>query len=100
MTDLITSENYLCGAGLLDGKTAKELTGMLEPDDFSMEINRNIFEAFCKLDADGQEIDAAKVANFGINREYLFELMQVTPVRTDIAAHVAVVKKASMRRAL
>lgn len=100
MTDLITSENYLCGAGLLDGKTAKELTGMLEPDDFSMEINRAIFEAFCKLDADGQEIDAAKVANFGINREYLFELMQVTPVRTDIAAHVAVVKKAAMRRAL
>lgn len=100
MTDLITSENYLCGAGLLDGKTAKELTGMLEPDDFSMEINRDIFEAFCKLDADGQEIDAAKVANFGINREYLFELMQVTPVRTDIASHVAVVKKAAMRRAL
>ena len=100
MTDLITSENYLCGAGLLDGKTAKELTGMLEPDDFSMEINRAIFEAFCRIDAEGQEIDAAKVANLGIDREYLFELMQVTPVRTDIASHVAVVKKAAMRRAL
>ena len=73
---------------------------MLEPDDFSMEINRAIFEAFCRIDAEGQEIDAAKVANLGIDREYLFELMQVTPVRTDIAAHVAVVKKASMRRAL
>lgn len=100
MTDLITSENYLCGAGLLDGQTAKELTGMLRPEDFSVEINRDIFDGFCKLDAAGEQIDAAKVANLGINREYLFDLMQITPVRADINAHVAEVKKASMRRAV
>ena len=42
----------------------------------------------------------SECTTLGIDREYLFDLMQITPVRADITAHVAEVKKASMRRAV
>ena len=101
MTDLITSENMIIGAGLLDGEQAKALIGRLRPEDFSVEANREIYEAFCQIDANGEEIDAAKVANLsGVSRDYLFQLLEIAPTRADIEPHIAEVKKASMRRCI
>lgn len=101
MTNLITSENTVIGASLIDGSTAKDLLGMLKPDDFSVEANKEIFEAFQKIDANGETIDAAKAANVsGVDRNYLFELMEIAPVRADISSHVAEIKRASMRRGI
>lgn len=101
MVNLITSENTVIGAALLDGATAKDLLGMLRPDDFSIEANKAIFEAFQQIDANGETIDAAKVANVsGVDRQYLFELIEVAPARTDVTSHVAEIKRASMRRGI
>lgn len=101
MADLITSENMVVGAALLDGSTAKELLSMLRPEDFTVEANRLLLEAFARLDADGQEIDAAKAANLsGVDRRYLYELMEIAPVRTDITGHVAEIRRSAMRRSI
>ena len=63
MTDIITSENLLIGAALLSSQTAKYLITSLRPTDFSVEANREVFEAMQRIDGRGEEIDAAKAAN-------------------------------------
>ncbi len=101
MSDVLTSENMLLGAALLDEGAAKELVGRLRAEDFAMEINRVLFDTMRSLDADGECVDAAKVANrSGVDRQYIMELMDIAPVRTDLEAHIAEVRRASMRRSL
>ncbi len=101
MTDIFTSENMLLGAALLDEGAAKELIGRLRVEDFALEQSRLLFETIVALDADGERIDAAKVANrSGADRNYVMELMELAPVRADLDAHIAEVRRAAMRRAL
>ena len=54
MTDIITSENLLIGAGLLSSQTAKHLIASLRPTDFSVEANRDVFEAMLRIDGRGK----------------------------------------------
>ncbi len=101
MSDVLTSENMLLGAALLDEGAAKELVGRLQTEDFALEINRLLFSTMRSLDAGGERIDAAKVANLsGADRQYIMELMEIAPVSTDLEAHIAEVRRASMRRSL
>lgn len=100
MADIITSENLLLGAALLNSQTAKHLITSLRPADFSVEANREIFEAMQRIDSRGEDVDPAKVANeSGVVRSYFYELMEVAPSGSvDLEPHITEVRKATLRR--
>lgn len=99
MTDIITSENMLVGAALLNTHTAREVLQAVSPEDLAVEANRELLKAMLKIDARGEIIDAAKAANeSGVDRRYCMELMDVAPLNLDVTAHAEAVIKAAMRR--
>lgn len=101
MTDgkLLESETLLLGAALIDADTARALLGKLKPDDFALEIDREIFAAMGRIDGRGEAIDPVKVLHeAGAEREYLMGLMDIVPGAVDMESHVAAVREAAARR--
>lgn len=102
MTDIITSENLLIGAAITNPKTARRLLEELKPEDFTVEANREIFEAMQRIDNRGEDVDPAKAANeSGVVRSYFYELMEIAPSgNADLEPHIAEVRKAALRRGI
>ena len=99
MTDIITSENLLIGAAITNPQTARRLLEELKPEDFTVEANREIFEAMQRIDNRGEDVDPAKAANeSGVVRSYFYELMEIAPSgNADLEPHIAEVRKATLR---
>lgn len=102
MTDIITSENLLIGAAIINPQTARRLLEELKPEDFTVEANREIFEAMQRIDNRGEDVDPAKAANeSGVVRSYFYELMEIAPSgNADLEPHIAEVRKAALRRGI
>lgn len=102
MTDIITSENLLIGAAITNPHTARRLLEELKPEDFTVEANREIFEAMQRIDNRGEDVDPAKAANeSGVVRSYFYELMEIAPSgNADLEPHIAEVRKAALRRGI
>lgn len=102
MTDIITSENLLIGAAITNPQTARRLLEELKPEDFTVEANREIFEAMQRIDNRGEDVDPAKAANeSGVVRSYFYELMEIAPSgNADLEPHIAEVRKAALRRGI
>ena len=102
MTDIITSENLLNGAAITNPPTARRLLEELKPEDFTVEANREIFEAMQRIDNRGEDVDPAKAANeSGVVRSYFYELMEIAPSgNADLEPHIAEVRKAALRRGI
>ena len=102
MTDIITSESLLIGAAITNPQTARRLLEELKPEDFTVEANREIFEAMQRIDNRGEDVDPAKAANeSGVVRSYFYELMEIAPSgNADLEPHIAEVRKAALRRGI
>ena len=102
MTDIITSENLLIGAAITNTQTARRLLEELKPEDFTVEANREIFEAMQRIDNRGEDVDPAKAANeSGVVRSYFYELMEIAPSgNADLEPHIEEVRKAALRRGI
>ena len=102
MTDIITSENLLIGAAITNPQTARRLLEELKPEDFTVEANREIFEAMQRIDNRGEDVDPAKAANeSSVVRSYFYELMEIAPSgNADLEPHIAEVRKAALRRGI
>ena len=74
----------------------------LKPEDFTVEANREIFEAMQRIDNRGEDVDPAKAANeSGVVRSYFYELMEIAPSgNADLEPHIAEVRKAALRRGI
>ena len=81
MTDIITSENLLIGAAITNPQTARRLLEELKPEDFTVEANREIFEAMQRIDNRGEDVDPAKAAKR--KRRGTLVLLRVDGDRTE-----------------
>ena len=102
MTDIITSANLLIGVEITNSQTARRLLEELKTEDFTVEANREIFEAMQRIDNRCEDVDPAKAANeSGVVRSYFYELMEIAPSgNADLEPHIAEVRKAALRRGI
>lgn len=59
----LTAERFILGSILLDGPRLPEVAGTVRPEDFALEAHRRIYSRILSLDARGEKIDRATLAN-------------------------------------
>ena len=116
MEDLLTrqaphsqeAEQSVLGSMLIDAACVKDVMDQLQPDDFYLRQNREIFETIYTMfvysrPIDGLtvagELEKAGLANDG-TRAYLAQLMEVTPTSANVLEYVRLVREKALLRSV
>ena len=101
------AEQAVLGSMLIDGRCVKDVMDQLQPDDFYLRQNREIFETISHMFVYSQPVDGLTVASeleknglyTEATRPYLMQLMEVTPTAANVGEYVKIVRdKALMRQ--
>lgn len=98
------AEQAVVGALLIDPRVLPEVRGALRPEDFGMEANRSVFRAALSLDCRGEPLDPVTLleetrrAGSPVTREYLLQLMDMTPTAANVGAYLPIVRENALRR--
>lgn len=102
MTRDFDAEQAVIGALLIDPRVLPLMEEALSPEDFAMELHRQIYQAAIALDRREQKIDPVTIMEelgaAAPSREYVYELMNLTPTAANIEAYIPLVRQASQRR--
>ena len=102
------AEQAVLGSMLIDAACVKDVMGQLQPDDFYLRQNREIFETIYTMfvysrPIDGLtvagELEKAGLANDG-TRAYLAQLMEVTPTSANVLEYVRLVREKALLRSV
>ncbi len=102
------AEQAVLGSMLIDSRCVPEIVGFLKPSDFYLTVNREIFEVIISMFNYSQSIDPVTVLDqmriAGIyketSRNYLAELMNITPTVSNVMEYAAIVKDKAVLRAV
>ena len=102
------AEQATLGAMLIDSRCVPEVIEKLKPEDFYLRQNREIFETIYAMFSLSQAIDPVTVLDQmrlngvydeGTSRNYILQLMEITPTAANVMEYAAIVKdKALLRR--
>ena len=101
------AEQAVLGSMLIDADCVKDVMDKLQPEDFYLRQNREIFETIYSMFVYSKPIDGVTVAGemerSGLytddTRSYLVQLMEVTPTSANVMEYVKIVReKALLRR--
>ena len=98
--DILNAENAVIGACLVDASLWHVVLDKLHRDDLLSEWNQTAYEAARRLDAEGKTPDAPAISDAGLDRQYLFDLMEVACAGTAIDQNIELVRKEARRREL
>ncbi len=102
------AEQAVLGSMLIDAACVKDVMDQLQPDDFYLRQNREIFETIYHMFVYSQPIDGVTVAgelekaglaNDG-TRAYLAQLMEVTPTSANVLEYVRLVREKALLRSV
>ena len=104
----VEAEQAVLGSILIDSRCLPDVIGIVRPKDFYLEQNREIFETIYKMFNFSQNIDPvtvlAKMQELGVHhdnsRDYILQLMQITPTAANAVQYANIVKDKAMLRAL
>ena len=103
MTRNLEAESAVLGSILIDPRVLPVVEQELRPDDFSSELNREIYQAAIALDRAEQAVDPVliqkKIGGDHLTAEYLLGLMDATPTAANVGEYLPIVREASQRRA-
>lgn len=100
-------EEAILGALLVDKKGFPQVKPILSPEDFYIDLNKNIYKSICELDAERNPIDTLSVANqmkktsrmdFKDAVQHLISLANKQVSAVNIEFHARVVVEKSMLR--
>ncbi len=102
------AEQAVLGSILIDSRCVPEIVGFLKPSDFYLTVNREIFEVIISMFNYSQSIDPVTVLDqmrlAGVHKEssrnYLAELMNITPTASNVMEYAAIVKDKAVLRAV
>lgn len=103
----LEAEQAVIGSMLIDPSCIPDIIDLLRPEDFYAEENRRIFETIYSMFTDSQRIDAVTVLNeLKINgsyddaggREYIGQLMDLTPTAAGVTEYAHIIRDKSMLR--
>lgn len=102
--DYNEAEQAVVGSILIDPRVLPDVTAELRPADFGFEINRAIYQAAIDLNSRGVSIDPVLIleetrrAGNEVPREYLLQLMDVTPTAANVKEYLPIVREQALRR--
>ena len=94
---------------LIDGRCINEVVGLVRPDDFYLQTNREIYETIYEMFSYSQPIDPVtvldKMRERGVFDEqnspkYLMQLMEITPTAANVKQYAQIVRDKSLLRGL
>ncbi len=104
----LEAEQALLGSILIDSKCLMDVVGIVRPENFYLQQNREIYETIYTMFNFSQTIDPVtvldKMRELGVyndkSREYLMQLMQITPTAANAVRYANIVREKAMLRAL
>ena len=104
----LEAEQALLGAILIDSRSLTDIVGVVRPEDFYLKQNREIFEAIYSMFNFSQNIDPVtvleKLREMGYfhdnSRDYIKQLLEITPSAANAMRYATIVKDTSMLRSL
>ena len=104
----LEAEQAVLGSILIDSRCITDIIGILRPEDFYLEQNRQIYETIYTMFNFSQTIDPVtvldKMRELGYHREdsrsYIMQLMQITPTAANAVRYANIVREKAMLRGL
>ncbi len=104
----LEAEQSVLGSILIDSRCITEVVGLLKPEDFYLQQNREIYEAIYTMFNFSQTIDPVtvldKMRELGTHRDnsrdYILQLMQITPTAANVVRYANIVRDKAMLRGL
>lgn len=104
----LEAEQAVLGSILIDSRCVADVVGILKPEDFFLEQNREIYESVYTMFNFAQTIDPVtvldKMRELGYyhenSRDYVLQLMEITPTAANVVRYAAIVRDKSMLRSL
>ena len=104
----LEAEQSVLGAILIDSQCITEVVGIVKPEDFYLQQNREIYEAIYTMFNFSQTIDPVtvldKLRELGYyhdnSRDYILQLMEITPTAANVVRYAGIVRDKAMLRGL
>ena len=108
MPQSLEAEQSVLGSILIDSRCIADVIGILRPEDFYLEQNRQIYEAVYTMFNFSQTIDPVtvldKMREMGVyrdnSRDYIMQLMEITPTAANVVRYAGIVRDKAMLRGL
>ena len=107
MPHSLEGEQAVLGSMLIDPECIKDVMDKLQPGDFYLRQNREIFEAIYSMFSYARPVDGITVAeelrkngtyDEQTTRRYLAELMEITPTSANVMKYVKIVRDKALLR--
>jgi len=104
----LEAEQAVLGSILIDSRCLTDIVGIVRPEDFYLEQNREIYETVYAMFNFSQTVDPVtvleKMRETGVyhdnSRDYVLQLMEITPTAANAVQYANIVKDKAMLRAL
>ena len=104
----LEAEQAVLGSILIDSRCVADVIGVLRPEDFYLQQNREIYEAIYTMFNFSQTIDPVtvldKMRELGVyhdnSRDYVLQLMEITPTAANVVRYATIVRDKAMLRGL
>ena len=104
----LEAEQAVLGSILIDSRCVTDVIGVLRPEDFYLQQNREIYETISTMFNFSQTIDPVtvldKMREMGVyqdnSRDYILQLMEITPTAANVARYANIVREKAMLRGL
>ncbi len=102
------AEQAVLGSILIDSRCVSDVIGLVKPEDFYLQQNREIYETIYTMFNFSQTIDPVtvldKLKELGYyhdnSRDYVMQLMQITPTAANVTRYANIVREKAMLRGL
>ena len=105
----LEAEQAVLGSMLIDSRCVNDIVGMVRPDDFYLQTNRNIYETIYEMFSFSQAIDPVtvleKMRQRGVfdeqtSTKYIMQLMEITPTAANVKQYAKIVHDKALLRNL
>ncbi len=104
----LEAEQSVLGSILIDSRCVADVIGIVKPEDFYLQQNREIYETIYTMFNFSQTIDPVtvldKMRELGYyrdnSRDYVLQLMQITPTAANVVRYANIVRDKAMLRGL
>ena len=109
MPHSLEGEQAVLGSMLIDPECIKEVMDKLQPGDFYLRQNREIFETIYTMFSYARSVDGITVAeemqrngtyDERVTRNYLVQLMEITPTSANVMEYVKIVRDKALMRSV
>jgi len=105
----LEAEQSVLGSMLIDSRCVNDIIGLVRPDDFYLQANRDIYETIFEMFSFSQTIDPVtvleKMRERGVldeqnSTKYIMQLMEITPTAANAKQYAKIVRDKALLRTL